>query len=91
MNSKNLNSEKKVNRTPPTPKRIRSSIKLDVVNPGDFLKYDLTFSCEQCTHFDPELIKCTLGYNHEHHLKDKNLNTYYLNGKMAFCRFLEID
>lgn len=76
---------------PPTPKRIRPSIKLDVVNPGDFLKYEFTFACEQCTHFDHHKSKCTLGYNHQHHLKESNLNTYYLNGKMAFCRFLEID
>lgn len=93
MNKKKSNSSQKNDYSPPppTPKRIRSSIKLDVVNPRDFLKYDFTYSCEQCTHFDQANIKCTLGYNHNHHLKENNLNTYYLNGKMAFCRFLEID
>lgn len=76
---------------PPTPKRIKASIKLDVVNPSDFLKYDFTFACEQCTHFDSAEIRCSLGYNLKHHLKEANLKTYNLNGKMAFCRFLEID
>ena len=76
---------------PPTPKRIRQSIRLDTVNPSDFLKYDFTFACEQFTHFDPSKDVCTLGYNTSNHRREQNLKTYNLNGKMAFCRFLEID
>lgn len=76
---------------PPTPKRLRQSIRLDTVNPGDFMKYDFTFCCEQCTHFDASNERCTLGYNNQNHRREHNLRTYNLNGKMAFCRFLEID
>lgn len=76
---------------PPTPKRLRQSIRLDAVNPSDFLKYDFTFACEQCTHFDSNTETCTLGYNNSNHRLEQNLHTYNLNGKMAFCRFLEID
>jgi len=76
---------------PPTPKRLRPSIRLDVVNPSDFLKYDFTYSCEQCTHFCSSSEKCTIGYAVLPHRKEANLKSYYLNGKMAFCRFLEID
>jgi hypothetical protein len=75
----------------PTPKRTRQSIRLDAVNPSDFLKYDLTFACEHCSHFDASSESCTLGYNNHNHRKEQNLKTYSLNGKMAFCRFLEID
>lgn len=75
----------------PTPKRLRNSIRLDPVNPQDFFKYDFRFSCEDCTHFCPEPVTCTLGYNPEPHRKDTQLKSYELNGKMALCRFLEID
>lgn len=78
-------------KTPPTPKRLRQSIRLDTVNPSDFLTYEFTFSCEQCSHFDSTQERCTLGYNNLNHRKETNLKTYHLNGKMAFCRFLEID
>lgn len=77
--------------TPPTPKRLRPSIRLDPVNPNDFLKYDFIYCCEQCSHFSPTTEKCTLGYPQEPHRRETNLKTYHLNGKMAFCRFLEID
>lgn len=76
---------------PPTPKRLRPSIRLDVVHPSDFLKYDFTYSCEQCTHFSQVTESCTLGYSSTPHRQETNLKSYELNGKMAFCRFLEID
>jgi hypothetical protein len=94
---KNKNSERTVEsailqrRTPATPKRLRSSIRLDAVNPQDFMKYNLPFACEDCTHFDRENESCTLGYNSRLHRRAEQYRTYCLNGKMALCRFLEID
>jgi hypothetical protein len=67
------------------------SILLDPIHPYDFLNRDIAYSCEQCSHFDPENIKCTIGFNSKNHLKEKQLKTYELTGRMALCRFLEID
>jgi hypothetical protein len=74
-----------------TPKRLRPSIKLDVVNPVDFLKYKMPFACEDCSHFDEPNAKCTLEYNSAPHRRERQIRTYLLNGRMAFCRFMEID
>ncbi len=74
-----------------TPKRIRTSIRLDAVHPTDYLKYDFRFSCEDCTHFNRTEETCTLGYESKWHRKDYQKSTFELNGKMALCRFLEID
>lgn len=71
--------------------RIRPSIKKDTVNPSDYLNYDTRFSCEDCSHFDPEKVVCTIGYNPAHHVKAEQTHQYFLSGNMAFCRFLEID
>lgn len=83
---------------PPTPKRLRPSIRRDVVHPSDFLKYNFTFACEQCSHFAPsnDTTKdngglCTIGYSAEPHQREANLKSYELSGRMAFCRFLEVD
>lgn len=67
--------------------------------PIDFLKYDFTFACEQCSHFapnnDPQKESggglCTIGYSTEPHRREANLKSYELSGRMAFCRFLEVD
>ena len=90
MNTKRILSMNYI-KPPPTPKRIRQSIKLDVVNPSDFMNYNFIFACEQCSHFDLSSETCSLGYNYQNHQREQNLKTYNLNGKMAFCRFLEID
>jgi hypothetical protein len=74
-----------------TPKKIRQSIKLDTVNPSDYLAYNLTHSCEFCSHWNPDNGLCTLGYKNDVHRLEANLRCYELSGKMAFCRFLEID
>lgn len=76
---------------PPTPKKLRTSIRHDAIHPGDFLKYSLPFACEDCTHFHQSELRCTLGYNAEHHRREYQLKCYDLSGKMALCRFLEID
>lgn len=74
-----------------TPKRVRQSIKLDPVNPTDFLAYNFSHSCEFCSHWNSVNGLCTLGYKNDHHLLKANLNSFELSGKMALCRFLEID
>jgi hypothetical protein len=76
---------------PKTPKRLRVGIRLDGVNPIDYLKYEMPFACEDCTHFNIAKTSCTLGYNSIHHLRENQKNSYILSGKMALCRFLEID
>lgn len=74
-----------------TPKKLKTSIRFDSIHPSDYLKYSMPTACEQCTHFDPTNETCTLGYNsvwHRHHFQ---IESYELLGKIAFCRFLEID
>ena len=74
-----------------TPKRIRKSVKQDRVNPSDFLNYDLTYCCEQCSHFCSKEKSCTIGFPAYLHTKDIQLERFYGHSHMAFCRFLEID
>ena len=71
--------------------RLHASIKKDVVNPSDYLRYDTRFSCEDCSHFDNEKVLCTIGYDPQHHIKSAQTHQYLLAGNVAFCRFLEID
>ncbi|MCB9072128.1 MAG: hypothetical protein H6623_00780 [Bdellovibrionaceae bacterium] len=75
----------------PTPKRPRRSIKLDRVNPADFNKMSMVYSCEQCSHYDPEKDVCTIGYWPELHKQKAQLQRFYTHSHMAFCRFMEID
>jgi ribosomal protein L32 len=74
-----------------TPKRIGSSIKKDVIQASDYLKYNLPMSCEECSHFKSSHETCTLGLPTEHHLKRNQEKSYLLSGKIALCRFQEID
>ncbi len=74
-----------------TPKRIGSSIKKDAIHPADFNRYNLPFACEDCVHFASERESCTLGLITEPHLKRNQIHSYELSGKMALCRFQEID
>jgi hypothetical protein len=73
------------------PKRIRASIKKDVVNPHDYLNYDIRSACEECSHFAAEKVQCTLGFNVAPHLKAQQTHEMELSGRMALCRFHEID
>lgn len=73
------------------PKRIRPSMKKDAIHPKDFLKYNIPFACEDCSHFASEKLACTLGFNTENHLRKNAIASYELTGKIAQCRFLEID
>ncbi|MFZ4404798.1 MAG: hypothetical protein ACOYOK_11910 [Pseudobdellovibrionaceae bacterium] len=72
-------------------KKIRPSIKKDRIHPKDFLQYPFIFSCEDCSHFDPDKNLCTIGYATVHHRRAEQLHSYEVSGKVAFCRFHEID
>lgn len=73
------------------PKRLHPSIKKEVMNPGDYLNYDFRFACEECSHFDVAGERCTLGYQSSHHRKAQQTHDFELSGRMALCRFHEID
>lgn len=74
-----------------TPKPLRVGIKRDRIHPVDFLKFTHPTACEDCTHFAPKARWCTLGYQSKWHLRDFQNQEYERTGKMALCRFLEID
>jgi hypothetical protein len=75
----------------PTAKKARSSIKRDTVNPSDYLKYHHCFSCEDCVHFKVSDATCTIGYRTQWHRKEFQTQEYERTGRLAHCRFLEID
>ncbi len=69
----------------------RRTLILDPIHPRDYRELVITYSCEQCSHFDPVSQTCTIGYDAKNHLKSKQEENYARYGKVAFCRFLEID
>lgn len=73
------------------PHPYRQSVKLDPIDARDFQKHKMIFCCEQCSHFSPSDSICTIGYESSPHLRANNLKSYELTGRMALCRFLEID
>jgi hypothetical protein len=79
----------------PTPKRTQQSIRHDAIKAHDYLNYTLPWSCEDCSHYDPtgnnNNGSCTFGYHVKWHKKDYQIYSYELRGKMALCRFQEID
>lgn len=74
-----------------TPKRLSVSIRQDPIAAADYLKYKLPYACEDCSHFAPGEERCTLGYPSQHHRRAYQAKCFALSGKMALCRFLEID
>lgn len=74
-----------------TPKRISASMKKDVVNPYDYLTFDIRSACEECSHFNSVNERCTLGFNSAPHRKLQQTHDMELSGRMAQCRFHEID
>lgn len=63
----------------------------DKVHPSDFMNLNLIYACEHCSHFDEPNQHCTIGYSAKMHLKKVQDHMYELSGRMAFCRFAEID
>ncbi len=72
-------------------KKIRPTIKKDPIHPADYNKYNLPFACENCSHFSAMNETCTLGLISEPHLKRNQEKSYFISGKVALCRFIEID
>lgn len=77
--------------TPKKNGRITKGLILDPVHPQDFNQLNFIYACEQCSHFDQETQSCTIGYDANLHMQKKQLELYELCGRMAFCRFSEID
>lgn len=70
---------------------IRRSLILDPIHPRDYRELTIIHCCEQCSHFDPATKTCTIGYDASNHLAEKQKQNYELLGRVAFCRFEEID
>ncbi len=74
-----------------TPKRLTPSIKKDAVHPKDYNRFKLPWACEDCVYFDHQNEQCTLGYHSRHHRQAEQEKSYIMSGKMALCRFQEIE
>jgi len=75
----------------PTPKRIQPSIRHDAIKASDYLKYNLPWSCEDCSHYNFEQDLCSFGYLVKWHKREYQKHSYELGGKVSLCRFQEID
>jgi hypothetical protein len=74
-----------------TPPRLRPSIHHDAINPTDYMKYTLPWACEDCSHYSAGKDLCTLGFETKWHKKAEQQRSYELSGRVALCRFQEID
>ncbi len=70
---------------------LNRGIIFDKVNPRDFNSVNLMYSCEQCSFFNGENKSCNMGHNTKYHLKENQLKSYELSGRMCICRNHEID
>lgn len=76
---------------PATKVHVKRSLILDPIHPRDFRELEIVYYCEQCSHFDSSTKNCTIGYDASKHLKAAQDRSYELLGRVAFCRFSEID
>jgi hypothetical protein len=76
---------------PAKPNPLHRSLILDPIHPRDYRELDIIHCCEQCSHFAPGDQSCTLGYDARNHLAATQRRNYEMYGKVAFCRFSEID
>ncbi|MCS6837426.1 MAG: hypothetical protein NZ480_01145 [Bdellovibrionaceae bacterium] len=74
-----------------TTKPLKNSIKRDGLHPKFYNSMKHALSCEDCSHFAPSSGICTIGYVNHWHRKKFQEHEYHLTGKMALCRFIEID
>ena len=70
---------------------LRRSLILDPIHPRDYRELTIIHCCEQCSHFAPAEQICTIGYEAKNHLASKQKEFYESTGRVAFCRFCEID
>ena len=75
---------------PYLPKPQRRAIKLDRIHPTDLRTMNPQFFCDDCSHYSQSKNRCTMGYRAQH-TRAEQMAIYNLTGKMALCRFLEID
>lgn len=75
----------------PTKPLLKRSVILDPIHPRDYRELNIIFYCEQCVHFDSKAKACTIGYDASIHMKAVQERNYELYGRVAFCRFCEID
>ena len=64
---------------------------MDPVKASDFLNLNIVYACEQCTYFSEEKKTCAMGFNTALHLKKNQDELYNRTGRLAICRFQEID
>lgn len=69
----------------------KRSLILDPIHPTDYLNLKITYACEQCSHFAEETGTCSIGYDASIHRFKRQDTLYEQTGRVAFCRFLEID
>lgn len=69
----------------------KRSLLMDPIHPRDLRELNIIYYCEQCSHFAHGTKTCTLGYDASKHVKAEQDRYYALCGKVAFCRFCEID
>ena len=69
----------------------RRTVKSDRVDAWAFQNLNMIYCCEQCSHFDGENRACTIGYTASDHCRQTADESFRLDGRIAFCRFLEID
>lgn len=70
---------------------VRRTLILDPIHPRDYRELTIVHCCEQCSHFAPAEKACTIGYDAANHLAQRQRETYERLGRVAFCRFCEID
>ena len=70
---------------------IRRTLILDPIHPRDYREFTIIHCCEQCSHFAHDRKACTIGYEAENHLAARQRELYERTGRVAFCRFCEID
>lgn len=87
--SNSANKQKASNKNPF--KSSRRSVIFDKVHPKDFNQLNMIYYCEQCSHYDFDNDRCTIGYESSIHAKAFQDKMYELSGRVAFCRFCEID
>jgi hypothetical protein len=74
-----------------SPRRLRPSIHHDAIEPSAYMKYILPWACEDCSHYSSLKDSCTLGFEVKWHKRAAQKHSYELSGRVALCRFQEID
>jgi len=74
-----------------TPRPLKPSIRRDGIPAWAYLKIHQTIACEDCSHFKHSDSSCTLGNMTSYHLAEFQKAEFERTGKVALCRFMEID